>query len=485
MNRPQPPSSIELNPLTGHHEPTSSEGAEYPIRAPANHLQEDPDVEEGIVYRVTPGAKVTDEQLEICAKHYSQYYAVWSNDAWKFGMQPGQHIQASASDMTVGLFHEQANNILITAITSTNRQVGHCFVLQWNGRAGERVWWITQSLVLPSYRNQRRATKMLQALVLHYNIGKVSNQKDFVGSLTPNPYTLSAVLRVFGHGIESLPSKPDWESNALAYPNAPLPVRTCAPILASSPFEILRRPTMDFRTLTMRTDLYADLTESKRARQRIVFAMNKLVDEPWEWLFGHLANGHEYLCVLGFTYTVGDQHRRQFSPQQQVRSDSLGGELAGPKKAPARYRRPGLREQPAIDYTAINTYLLCSPQACRLEQQSKWHARMQLPLPEIQPHLGTAIRQAKALLLDRRTDVEEIMGAKQIPEGVRSAFAAQGNAIPEHLRTWNDVAHTDWLLEYDGGVPESAMRNRFSILQAVHFNELTADVRRRRKLAAR
>lgn len=86
MNRPQPLSSIELSPLTGYHEPTSPGGAEYPIRAPANHLQQDPDVEEGIVYRVTPRAKVTDEQLEVCAKHYSRYYAVWSKDAWKLGM---------------------------------------------------------------------------------------------------------------------------------------------------------------------------------------------------------------------------------------------------------------------------------------------------------------------------------------------------------------------------------------------------------------
>lgn len=326
---------------------------------------------------------------------------------------------------------------------------------------------------------------MLQALVLHYNIGKVPNQKDFVGALTPNPYTLSAVLRVFGRGIEALPSKPDWEANDSGYPNVPLPVRTCAAILASSPFEILRRPKMGFRTLTMRTDLYADLTESKQARQRIVFAMNKLVDEPWEWLFGHLADGYEYLCVLDFTHTAGNECRPQFSPQRQVRSDSLGGEVAAPIKPASRYRRSSLREQPGIDYTAINAYLLCSPQACRLEQQSKWHAWMHLPLPRIRPGLDTAIRQAKALLLDRRIDVEEIMGAKRIPDGVRSAFAAQGNAIPEHFRTWNAVAQTDWLLEYDGGVPESAMRNRFSILQAVHFNELTAEFRRRRKQAAR
>jgi len=54
---------------------------------------------------------------------------------------------------------EGANNILVTAVTKDDRHVGHCFVSQWM-HGDDRVWWITQLLVVKRYRNQRRATRV-------------------------------------------------------------------------------------------------------------------------------------------------------------------------------------------------------------------------------------------------------------------------------------------------------------------------------------
>jgi hypothetical protein len=64
-------------------ERANAEPVQYRIREPRNPLQEDPDEEEDIVYRITPGSDVTTTQLETCSKHFSHYYGVWSKTAWR------------------------------------------------------------------------------------------------------------------------------------------------------------------------------------------------------------------------------------------------------------------------------------------------------------------------------------------------------------------------------------------------------------------
>jgi hypothetical protein len=141
--------------------PTSTDTAEYRIRAEPNSLQEDPDVEEDIVYRIIPGPKVKNDQLKICAEHFSSHYGVWSDIAQTtMGLwaKPGKHIRMGRERLRAQCLPEGANNILIAAMNERGQQVGQCFVSQWTHGEG-RVWWITQLLVLQGYRNQRRATK--------------------------------------------------------------------------------------------------------------------------------------------------------------------------------------------------------------------------------------------------------------------------------------------------------------------------------------
>jgi hypothetical protein len=61
--------------------PSSTDTADYRIRTDPNPLQEDPDVEEDVFYRVTPGSQVTVAQLITCARNFSAYYGVWSRRA--------------------------------------------------------------------------------------------------------------------------------------------------------------------------------------------------------------------------------------------------------------------------------------------------------------------------------------------------------------------------------------------------------------------
>jgi hypothetical protein len=142
--------------------PSSTDTADYRIRVEPNPLQEDPDIDEDIVYRIVPGSNVKNGQLETCAKHFSEHYGVWSEIAqttlgsWA---KPGQQIRMSRERLRAQCVPGGANNILVTAMTERGQQIGHCFVSQWM-HGEDRVWWITQLLVLKGYRNQRRATRV-------------------------------------------------------------------------------------------------------------------------------------------------------------------------------------------------------------------------------------------------------------------------------------------------------------------------------------
>jgi hypothetical protein len=64
-----------------YRDPASIDSVEYRIRSEPNHLREDPDNDEDIVYRIVPGDLVTKRQLETCAKHFASDYGVWSRRA--------------------------------------------------------------------------------------------------------------------------------------------------------------------------------------------------------------------------------------------------------------------------------------------------------------------------------------------------------------------------------------------------------------------
>jgi hypothetical protein len=68
-------------------DPASPEWTQVIIRNPPNHLQEDPDVEEDIVYRTGPASTATQRQWRVCAATFSRYYGVWGPGA-QVGMGP-------------------------------------------------------------------------------------------------------------------------------------------------------------------------------------------------------------------------------------------------------------------------------------------------------------------------------------------------------------------------------------------------------------
>lgn len=123
---------------------------------------------------------------------------------------------------------------------------------------------------------------MLQALVKHYDIGNHGPQKDFVGVLSSNPYTICAVLRVFGRGVEATPSKPDWENQQgfLRKKHSPLHPANCEISMQTSPVEYVRKAKVHDDGLVADTGFYIDHAVPDEAVRKISYAMNKQVEKP-------------------------------------------------------------------------------------------------------------------------------------------------------------------------------------------------------------
>ncbi|KAF1831089.1 hypothetical protein BDW02DRAFT_601122 [Decorospora gaudefroyi] len=439
--------------------PTSPQIADYRIRKPSNFLFEDADIEEDIFYRITPGALVTRLQIATCAHHFSSYYGVWRGET--AGAACGRRVRMGSARLRAQCLPEGGKNVLVTAMTGSGEQVGHCFVSQWMGGEKERVWWITQLVVVDGYRNQRRATRMLHALTLHYDVGKKAELKDLVGVLSSHPYAICAVLRVFGRGIEALPSKLDWERDGKEYTHVPLPSAECFSLMTAAPFEYVREAKIQPESMTADTKFFIDHTAAEDALERIVHSMNRQIREPWEWLFGELAPGCEYLCVLEFCHDPQYKMHQQWCDGLQVWNEvQPAANTEGPSLT------TGSNPSPApIRYADYDRYLLEVPSSCRLDLRlaDRTHASL----------IGSKrkrILEAKDVIAKQMIMLPIIMGAKRIPEDLQNTYQtdALDFPLPVHMSTWRDF--TKYAYETYRDDPNVAAR--LLILQAIHFQEL-------------
>ena len=309
---------------------------------------------------------------------------------------------------------------------------------------------------------------MLQAMTEHYDIGKLP-QTDSVGVISAHPYTLCAILRVFGRGIEHLPSEPDWKKMSAEHPHTPFSSPRCALEMESAPVRYLNTARLLPGTLTALTGFRVDYFVTRAAVERIVYSINKQVPEPWEWLFGILELGCEYVCVLDYRHDPEYKMLPQncyTSPESETILIRDG--LAKPSSASAS-TQPSVTTSPqdslsSIPYVDIDYYLQNVPLLCPLEpSRSIVHATL----------LGTKrkrIYEAKMLIAKHRAMLSVIMGAETIPVCLRDHYQVQSShyPLPGHIRNW--IGFTEYMHECfpnDGNVITRVM-----ILQAIQFQEL-------------
>jgi hypothetical protein len=308
---------------------------------------------------------------------------------------------------------------------------------------------------------------MLQVLAVHYDIGR-STQRDLVGIVTPNPYSLCAILRVFGRGIEVLPSKPDWEKHRVRH--TPLPSSACEPIISGAPVNYVRDAKLSSGKLIANTGFFADHAVAEEALKRIIHSMNQQVVGPWEWLFGCLEPGYEYICILDYSYdrkynvdpailntpstlNVPQPEKHSSSPPKALFRTALGSpKPLAPTSSP-------------IQYGELDRYMLEVPESCILDPALSNHAHASL-----HGSMRKLIYEAKEVITKHMHVLPMIMGAKQIPNGLQRVYQSSNMnfPLPGCMQTWNDfIPYAHDVFEHDINVEA-----RMLILQAIHFQEL-------------
>ena len=301
-----------------------------------------------------------------------------------------------------------------------------------------------------------------------------------IGVIGVHPYTVCAVLRVFGRGIEHLPSKPDWVKMSAEHLHTPFSTPRCALLMKTAPVKYLNTAIVFPGTLIARTNFYLDFRVARQALERLAYSMNKQVAEPWEWLFGSLEQGCEYVCVLDYR----DDPRYTLIPEICGRSPEFNNSQVGDGVADSStassyaYRDSAMlanNSSSFIPYPAIDRYLMDVPFRCILEPSlSRAHATL----------FGSKrkrIHHAKELIAKHRSMIPIIMGPKSIPSCLRQAYQAQTlrYPLPEHMKNWS--AFTEYMHEcFPNDINVTA---RLIILQAIHFQELLDENERVRQKA--
>jgi hypothetical protein len=310
---------------------------------------------------------------------------------------------------------------------------------------------------------------MLQALTMHCDIGRIEDQTDFVGVASSQPYAICAMLRVFAHGIESLPSKLDWDANGS--PHLPLPISRCADLIEDAPVGYVREGVPSAKALTIDTTFLADHTVSDLALQRIIFSMNKQIERPWMWLFGELAPGHEYLCILEYHQDPDYQLQRQFC---RKREDPDGEVLLEnhPGKSFTRATRASTNRSEAtnklsgpVNYADVDQYLLTFPNQVLGKFTFLYRTRMSMAERAGEKR----IREARGLLKKYGRMLELAMDAKHIPESLRPVYTNDQHSFLGYQSSWKELKDQTCMASDDD---DDATERRLLILQAVHFKEL-------------
>lgn len=205
---------------------------------------------------------------------------------------------------------------------------------------------------------------MLQTLVKHYDIGRIPQLRDRVGVLSSHPYTICTVLRVFGRGVESLPSIGGSEPLALNASHMPLRGQQCITIVGNSPVEYVRSARVRPDSLSAFTNFMVDHTAPEQALDTISYGMNRQLREPWRWYFGDLGGGCEYLCILKYWFDPGyDMNPRRMV--QSLASTNAKDDSSDPGfsalQDPSAKPRPKLaqdRSSGPVNYAQVDEYMV-------------------------------------------------------------------------------------------------------------------------------
>ncbi|KAH9216827.1 hypothetical protein DL95DRAFT_362868 [Leptodontidium sp. 2 PMI_412] len=221
----------------------------------------------------------SDEQLSEAAAFFSANYGVWGQSAVE-NMGPSMKIarvKISPKLLRKKILPDGGNNTFISTARG-NELLGILFATRWMYK-GKSILWVTQLCVHLEYRNEGIAKGLLSALN--------TNEDYAIGILSSHPFSISAVARVFGNGLEDV----DLYTMRLE----------ARDIMATCPVTYVRDAKLrgslfehepeDGTLSCADTQFWVDHREPDEA-------LNLIKEKGRLWPFGHLPEGHEYLLLV-------------------------------------------------------------------------------------------------------------------------------------------------------------------------------------------
>ncbi|KAE9378623.1 hypothetical protein N431DRAFT_396406 [Stipitochalara longipes BDJ] len=239
------------------------------------------------------GSDITDEMISQAASLFSSHYGVWGSvAAEKMGVKQGSRVKISPNKLRADILPPLpvgAQHILIRALLpNTTSPIAHIFATSY-AHHNRPMLWPTQLVVHSSHRNQGIAKALLQSL-------REGNEEQgmMIGVLSSNAFTIAAVLRVFGQGIERVEEVVETTR------------RNAGEVMASCPVSYVK-------TAKLRGSLYESAGEDRNEDGGVVScadtgfwvdhqepekALRVLEEKGVEWPLGKLPEGCEFLVLV-------------------------------------------------------------------------------------------------------------------------------------------------------------------------------------------
>jgi hypothetical protein len=227
-------------------------------------------------------------------------------------------------------------------------------------------------------------------------------------------------------------------------------------MMQASPFTQIHNADVDRNGVTAYTQFHIDNAVPKEALEGIRYAMNKQLRTPWQWLFGDLKDGCEYLCIL--------EYRSDPSYNMRPRNPSPG---------PSSLDERTWRKPVCDDFAKLNQHMIRVMR--RQNEPSRFDPMDQEIMSERLRQAGQAVSQDPDLIV-------ETMDGKRVPDAVRKEFSTgewdeemqQHRVVPDEAVTWYDFKLFAWEVYCD----DRDAQCRMLMMQALHYQLLLEECAR-------
>jgi len=229
-------------------------------------------------YHIVNGTEITNEQLDQCARLFSENYAVW--DA-----PPHRRVKMSAKKLREECLARLDCTVLVTCLWE-EKLIGHAFATTWDCE-NDTVGWVTQLVVDSKWRRRHVATNLIRQLRNHVPL---LASVTIVGVASSHPVTCGVVAKFAGLPIG------DIDLQFIS--------KNANRVLQSSPVSYLKNASL--RGSLFEGDLNNDsngaissvFTDFPILHNEPLAVLSNFEKEGRGWYLGKLLGGHEFLVVI-------------------------------------------------------------------------------------------------------------------------------------------------------------------------------------------